>query len=73
MEALKVQAENQAALLSVAEAAKYLSISRSTLLRMTYRGLIPSVNLLSRRLYSNNELDAWIQTKSEYKVTDPDA
>jgi excisionase family DNA binding protein len=57
---------SRAALLSIAEAAGYLNISRSSLLRLTYGGQIPSVTLLLRRLYSPGELDQWIKSHHGY-------
>ena len=56
-------------LLSVNQAAQYLNISRSTLLRLTYAGQLPSVTIISRRLYLPEDLDAWIQLNHGYMET----
>lgn len=47
-------------LLSVKEAAEYLSISRSKLYQWVKKGKIPDVRIDSRRLFDVKELDSFV-------------
>ena len=58
-----------AGLLTVAEAARYLSISRTTLYRLTDRGEIAVVRLSRDPRFLKSDLDAFIQTKREEMKT----
>ena len=42
------------------EAAQLLGIGRSTLLKLTYQGIIPSVKIRDRRLWRRSDLDNWL-------------
>jgi excisionase family DNA binding protein len=42
------------------EAAQLLGIGRSTLLKLTYEGIIPSIKIRDRRLWRRSDLDNWL-------------
>ena len=50
---------------SIAEAAKYLTITRATLHRFVKGGDIPSYKIGGRRIFDKNDLDKWVHSKKE--------
>lgn len=62
------------ALLSEAEAAAYLAVSRTTLRQLVEAGTVPApvrVPGLDRRLYRRDELDAWARSLEPVEATAP--
>ena len=70
-----MKTEIRRSLLSVEEAARSLGIGRSSLLKLTYDGKIPSLKIGSRRMYRPNEIENWLdslESKLQIEVAHPD-
>ena len=50
---------------TMAEAAKYLTITRATLHRFVKGGEIPSYKIGTRRIFDIKDLDRWVHSKKE--------
>lgn len=55
-------------LLSISEAARLLSISRSTLYSLLGDGQLPSVRIASRRLLARNSIDEFVEKRNARPV-----
>ena len=50
---------------TIAEAAKYLTITRATLHRHVKGGEIPSYKIGGRRIFDKVDLDKWVHSKKD--------
>lgn len=59
-------------MLSANEAADYLKISYWTVLEKAKKGTIPCVKIGARVLFSQEGIDAWIESRENQSINKPD-
>ena len=68
-----MRTEVRRSLIGIEEAARSLGFGRTTLLKLTYSGEIPSIKIGSRRRYRPSEIEAWLDSvPTSYEIAEPD-
>ena len=68
-----MRTEVRRSLIGIEEAARSLGFGRTTLLKLTYSGEIPSIKIGSRRMYRPSEIEAWLDSvPTSYEIAEPD-
>ena len=68
-----MRTEVRRSLIGIEEAARSLGFGRTTLLKLTYSGEIPSIKIGSRRMYRPSEIEAWLDSvPTSYELAEPD-
>ena len=68
-----MRTEVRRSLIGIEEAARSLGFGRTTLLKLTYSGEIPSIKIGRRRMYRPSEIEAWLDSvPTSYEIAEPD-